>query len=1232
MYRIVGLICGVALMNLRLTAATSEVFDFPDERSLNYESLLFVNFAENASSVRDFTTNESKNESKLGNMNQGVNLLVQTTDTSQPSNPRVDGKSDEDYSKRNESTKGNPSFLAPEYRQFSMQNNHRFNSNNNQMTGSVNAQIIGSNPHSAVQMVQSYVENMINRPGEDRPGYIMINSPNPAVISQLAEALTQHYGSSSVIRESEAIQNFLSNVPDAGTSNLQTQVTTNSPSQYIMPVFPNAPFNSRTSPNATRGQTQPSETDYITQKLSALADISVSSGMLINDTLSHRLTNQFQTPAPPVINFTVGNTGEYLNANDIPSLFPNPINLDHTEDRYTSEENFIIHGKLPLGNSSLNSSKLHSEKDSNNSYSFNKSDSNKNSIDASQTSNYDDTHLTEGPLSNAGFEDYYEEIDGELVLSPTKFMRKTGPFEITDMKDYEYSEHEFLNSNENREVLNYLNDTKQNLVKWTHERDESSDGGKEKETYEDKVTNAYDILNGTDQTSQNFDDDISDQSSNDTAPVLSNMEQTYYSTHEVGNDTISSFIHKGDQTTNSLNSHSNLLDIYSQAIPFTQLHFIRRNNNSDLELMHIQSTESDSTFLDLKTTESPTSISENLSENRVKNYSQNTVPSPSVDSSAKKVLDYLLKMSHKDLEVLGISENMVNVIPYLNESDNALVKDSTYNSNRYRQKNSTLSDPDNLAQVRPNFHPEHFRQSNIRQQQVPSNFFPSRPSTQHNSHNHHEHSHNDQPIPELTNEQQQIISRLPAGMQHIVTSIVQAVQVPLQTTTTPPPSPSPQYPIPFPYPYPYPAYPYFAPVGHPYPPLQPQPATEPLLQHNPLPNHNHPSLSSNNSNHTHDIHHAHNPHGSHPNVHDSHHTHFVNHTAHENHGHLNSQRHEGQHPTPSGHINQPNSDHLTHDSHTIHGNHGSNINRTIERFNNTGSSNHEAPQLAGTRGNQNHHSTSPASSSSPITQNSTVSEMSTSQNITSPYFPLRPAVNPIFSQSRLGEVDESNPNENRDQIGPVFYTSGVMGNGNQIPGNVQRCSQTGTTGGGCHNRLSLGGSPAFPDRNQGLLQLRQDASHMGNGQQANSGILNFRPPAPNSMHMGSPVLNVVLPEIASPLANDEPGPLIDPNPPETTTQQQANEAPDAMDRQEMNSLLQSLFSSPTLLLLGIVFAASAAYMAIAMEEQAAQQRFQQAQLAAAFGGQPFPPGRKRRNIPSADSVPEDRLLLLKKIL
>ncbi|XP_063889731.1 uncharacterized protein LOC135116307 [Scylla paramamosain] len=65
---------------------------------------------------------------------------------------------------------------------------------------------------------------------------------------------------------------------------------------------------------------------------------------------------------------------------------------------------------------------------------------------------------------------------------------------------------------------------------------------------------------------------------------------------------------------------------------------------------------------------------------------------------------------------------------------------------------------------------------------------------------------------------------------------------------------------------------------------------------------------------------------------------------------------------------------------------------------------------------------------------------------------------------------------------------------------------------------------------------------------------------------------------------------------------------------QMDSPLRSLFSSPMLLLLGVVFAASAAYMAIAMEEQGALQRLQQAQLTAAFGDQPFLEGRTKRSL------------------
>ncbi|KAK4302043.1 hypothetical protein Pmani_025847 [Petrolisthes manimaculis] len=158
-----------------------------------------------------------------------------------------------------------------------------------------------------------------------------------------------------------------------------------------------------------------------------------------------------------------------------------------------------------------------------------------------------------------------------------------------------------------------------------------------------------------------------------------------------------------------------------------------------------------------------------------------------------------------------------------------------------------------------------------------------------------------------------------------------------------------------------------------------------------------------------------------------------------------------------------------------------------------------------------------------------------------------------------------------------------------------------------------------PDRNQGILDLRQDLHQMGHGRPVPPRVTQYRPPQQAPMHMDAPVLNVVVPQVASAPAppQQEEGSLIDLLDTGGNEEEEAspsNDNTDSMDREEVNSLLQSLFSSPTLLLLGIVFATSAAYMAITMEEQAAQQRFQQAQLAAAFGGLPFSqPGRRRRD-------------------
>ena len=1124
--------------------------------------------------------------------------------------------------------------LKAEKRQYSGQNFNRFISNDNQVSSGINNQIVGNTPQAAIDMVQNYVENLISSQGEERPGYIMINSPNPAIISELSSAFSQLYGSSSVINEPGAIQNLINNMPNTGEERFQIRSTTATPvNSNTMPEFPFSSYYSRKANNRIIPKNQLPGPDFIRQQLSSIANISVSSGKLINDTLDEFiLADQSQIPSVPTIYYN--NT--YKNTSDLqtsfPATFSNPasnLNKSSTNSNDISNlitveqiasaapetatisplpDQFVIHVNTSNENSSnysldneplsfVQSQTLLSDLPQHNLTFSNVSESIHIAFNQINGFDYD--------LSTTGYEDYYEEIDGELVLSPTKFMRKAGPISSISQGDKEYFGQDKNKSNSSSTTIFTQVDKLQEDISWGQKTGGSSQFNSGNIPVRD--INMHADENGKFSERESY---IINSSNTENPLSAYDINQGHNSL------TNSSAVNDFKYTTSKEDTQTMNLQHLSSDTPEVQLkiefstnghHWYKRNTTA-----YNQSQENSD---EVKKVFSKADPSNN--EHFRHNGHQHVSTAPSA-LTPQDVLNYMMEMNHNELKVLGISRNVTVIESYLNKIK--AMGDPNY---------TFLDINGNQIQARPNFSSAHFRQSDI-----PANFFPTRPPhvVTHRPHHHHNHQHTteNQNLPQLTSEQEDIISRLPVGMQHVVTSIVQAVQVPLQaivstTTTTPPPSP--QYPLPYIYPYPYPNYPYIPHISHIYPHIIPQ--TTPNsnhISHSNLTSHpthtdtndhaNDYSVDSHGPQNNHGSHHAH---GSHNHHHDNQdHQHDVNHhhdQQHADHHHHNHITQDNQNPNQSHNSiqSQRNSiSHSTRDHHQSHPMHDIHIQGNLEapgsvvsnsQVNDTTVTISEGDRESlGQHGESNEETNSLNQDENVSTENvvfdSSVPSSSALVNT------FRPAVNPIFSQSRLGEVDDNPARETGNQNAPRQSSNG------------QPCSNSGSTGGICHNRISSSGTPSLPDRNQGLLQLQHNPSHMGNGQQSHSGIVNFRPPSPqNHMQMDAPVVNVVLPEVTRPVTTEEP-PLIEPT--ERIAETQNNEASDGMDRQEMNSLLQSLFSSPTLLLLGIIFATSAAYMAIAMEEQAAQQQFQQAQLAAAFGGQPFPAGRKRRHVSSED--------------
>ncbi|KAG7154287.1 uncharacterized protein LOC121856449 isoform X2 [Homarus americanus] len=1309
-------------------------------------------------------------------------------------------------------------------RQFWGLNNNRelpSRPGNNQMSGGdLNNHIIGSSPEGVVSMVQSFVEDMTRRPAGTRPGYVMVNSRNPVLIQQLVTALTQRYGSTSVIQDPGTIQNIVS-IQDPQSNNNEPSQDTGSD----MPVFPLT-----TTWNHTHNsiESRDPEVEYIRQQLAAIAHISVSSGRLVNDTTPDPLNTT--TPTPTLaLNLTAdtttaaqthqddqaGNittspdeqhsgmqsinetkasillsssqdhqginqhissgssfTHEQIKLQDVNNDGPSTLNeteeqrvedvekFEHLQGEEIIENNWKLNeNKTAINNNVRQSgvyinnifySEVMPEDDSGNiivdttgtkqSYTPNTGETRSPSSIISDTNianppsstlgfnnsvletdlNINEILTQESTLNNAafasevpkvtnvpeedpaerdamrevsttGYEDYYEEIDGEMVLSPTKFMRKGGPIVPDDYPSYhDYSQTDGEDSvsddqlNKTQHNTGLGNDIRPigmkhnslNQVKhWTLSAIPSAS----------KVNNFPDSFN---LPSTSVDEDVGMVGQGSIInpyinPVLyeqhfgelnSPVTPVYHQLHPVfdvspstggtGSHEQLNFeegvnsgyygsVYEGPNVTIQLNQHvdndktkSGIYHLHPNSDNIlTSLH---TSHPTDAVLAghvkHVSHTGGGGMApMDPQLLENLWNISDKDLSKMALLQELDRIPvvydgdeeliadAPSLEALPTDVLNQLAGMNNGELETLGLLDQMKTMTGRSSSSRDSSVSPLSEDVSEKDSKNQRLqqltntsvtphsieestasysSSPGEVAKgdlrvpVRINFTAGNYRQSDLSindhpTQHLPPNFFPTRPTQSlHQGSSHHGEGGNGA---HLTREQQEIIARLPVGMRPVVSSIVLAVQAPSSLTTTTTTTGPQHYPLLYPYAYPYPPYPYYPPPSFPHPPLTPQthPATT-TVPHNHDSHHPHHTPATFGHS-THDGNGAHGGHGVHrgqgaQDGHGAHNSHGA-HGSHDNHSELGSQNNRTTqiaHTTSANHIsNDPDEDHhlgtYGHAHLESQGGHGvpgsshddnGGEDNAVWRSDNTPRpvvvTPSASPRISGVAPARGVPGRVPLPGGAvSVTQGSVVSTL-----------------NPVIGLSRLGEFDNSG-------LEDVVETS-IRDNNNK-PSGVNRIG------------------PSRPDRNQGLLQLRQEPFQMGHGRPSGGGFVNYRPPQQTNMQMGTPVVNVVMPEATRPdptPAEEEPGPLIEPG----VTQEDAavTRAPQTMDREEANSLLQSLFSSPTLLLLGIVFATSAAYMAIAMEEQAAQQRFQQAQLAAAFGGQPFLPGRRRRSL---DTLP-----------
>ncbi|KAK3857472.1 hypothetical protein Pcinc_036277 [Petrolisthes cinctipes] len=1090
-----------------------------------------------------------------------------------------------------------PSIL-PEMRQVTLNNN--------------NSPVVGSDTRAAVSMVESFVSDMVKRPSGERPEYVMINSRNPTIVQQLVEGLTRRYGSTSVIHDQNVIQGILSN----SQQNSEVIHETSRPltaSDYNMPVFPHKPHWQAID------VTETSEMDHIIRQLASLGHVTISTGTLINNTLSDsqggkNTTSPGTTDYDNVVgekvsvgdlsktgNSSNSNTNSYVNeSNNIDAIIINPDNYTKFNvSRNDGESSTLNLLEIISSRPTDLPAPLTTSVDAHDATPLLQPPDHHPAIQHSQGTPYLEQDVSGTWESGTGDKNQLQQdLPGTIIPSWENTSQDTNKYENglntsipnnnTRVSSGVYIDNVFhrtgslsnylYNTNKTESQLKKTNQSKPDLGYTSNLPNIVTNWSTPSLLYHTKyptTTNTSSQINEMKTGATN----TFHAPDNSTVSKTSSISTPSY-TVRVGDSGVSS----SSYTDNGLNTlvgvsvapekgtgvsgeeagvtveETKMAGTYNEdyyeeidgEMVLSPTKFMRRTGPGDFDddYYYQEEDESESAGEHVVGRE-PENSSSALAEKQMTKYYESRPPG--------EVAEYGHMEEHirenrpikvhvvKDGQVGGhAAEKGTVIIPGQNSRPMRVKVDGTQaggisvlhhttSDNEVRTQDGEVrrdgqigegerwteiesvggseggakENEENLVKTemgrithRQPHDPAYYRQSGPSFLSTPQNFFPTRPAAQ--------PTRPPQPRPQLTLEQQAIISRLPVGTQHVVSTIVQA----MQATTVPPATPTlgpPAAPVPFPAPY-YPAFPHYTF----YPPLSYQYTGDHHITHS-------------QSAHDHDKHN----HGTH-----KHGTH--NHGTHSqgthNHGLQNHGAHSHDTHGSVGH------DHSTHHHNGI--SHGLHSTQSISK----------------------------------VTTDSTTTQVAS----TTP--PQTEVATLDAGPSRLGVA--ASPG--------VVEQVGVNRQGTPAQSGVQ------------------------PDGNQGILDLRQDPHQMGHGRPVPPRVTQYRPPQQAPMHMGAPVLNVVVPQVAPApaLPQQEEGSLIDlldtsGNEEEASP---SNDNPNSMDREEVNSLLQSLFSSPTLLLLGVVFATSAAYMAITMEEQAAQQRFQQAQLAAAFGGLPFSqPGRGRRD-------------------
>lgn len=1069
---------------------------------------------------------------------------------------------------------------------------------------------VGSNTRDVLSMVQSLIEDLTRKQRGDHPDYIVLNSPDPTVTQQLAASLTRHYGSHSVIQDTGTIQSIIGSHP-----HIWNTLNSSSETMNHLPVFPNE----FTWNEAFKGELKDPEVDYMRQKLAAVAHVSVSSGKLINDTLqnshmsiiatnsdaniipatsasvtdslskntskqnimktnerlysslSQEIQNQFisdgsmltpeQTTSLEII-YSNGHLGSHeihrqldenvykpwhlvetspevpaaqLDMNDSykPSgIYINNIFYPEATFREKAQNKLVDTTVIPIDDAVfhslgtetsysstkpslvtwINHTKSSSSTEAfttvitNNSPSsvfpiseFPKADKilNDNSAFRSEEAvryAINKASTFENEVSASGYEDYYEEIDGELILSPTKFMRKGESMASLEYGIYE--DYYLMNDNENFKKYDELNTV--------------------------FSENKYNVTDAKFQGDHGVDDTDTNSGIHPLHPNSGNELAWPYALPP-------SFLMESQMSIPLQTGVGEMIPKDSQILE--ELWKMNHEHSSRMTLLEKQDRIP-----------------------AVYNNGENPVTRvPSLEGPPSDMLMDNEQLKAPDLKTLvgGFNSLESPIAPHMGEyytdKGSKLPNLTTRNVSIKNSENLTLQDGilkssagnELEAPVRLHFSGGNYRKKdlNVRSRSTQQILLPTEAP-----HPNSEHQENNLLLnrTQLTQDQEEITSRLPVEIKPDV-SLVMAVQAPpvLSTTTVRPYHYQHLNPMPLPFPpslfHLFPGHPHLSPVSH----VEPYGISN---QHNV-----HASLLSDRPT----IAHGHSIHSSH------------------NHGSKSSYTLQPTDNNFAYHVNTISAD-------TYHGHHGSNNSQE---------------------------------NSLPVT---------VSDYVPSKGFPIIEETSDGVTTSIPEAAHASSNVENALQLGIPAHTTLLssqpplnhsIGEFNSLA--VADIVETSIR----HiNKLDsvkhINSSQA--DRNQDSLQLDQD-SHVSHSDPFGGDFVNYRPPQQSNMQMEAPIFKVTPPEVnrtTSTPTQEEPNPLSDPgetpdDTPVTSTQQ-------TIDREGISSLLQSLFSSSMLLLLGILLTTSVAYIAKVMDEQAAQQRLQQAQqrhrqaqLAAAFGNQHF---------------------------